>query len=375
MKIVQSSNIKDYILKNIDQVKIFIYYANKYGSGLNSDDIYKSLIRNSYMVKNPFRNERSPSMSFVQTVKDKVSKITVTDFGNSFYSGDCFHFAGIALNKSSNNPRHFVKICKDIIENVGEGDITIPYSHLPVYQREDNIILHVTDRTPNHLDFSFWLNRGIKKDTFTQNISPVESFKIIKDGHVIFSYFHARHDPCYSYFLGVMKGLERYKLYLPYRNKGRFITNNTFNIDDLLKMKPSEDVIFIKSIKDRLLLEQILNSLYIDVPVISLSSENVIFSKKEINIINKFYKNKYSLLDNDKAGLDNMQRLKTEYSLHPLYIINSIKEVYPEFIPENVINDSVIIHRDIPKDLSDFCKKYGYEHTINIVKHLISTLL
>ncbi len=373
MKLFLSGNIKDYILKNIDQVRIFEYYGNKYGNGLSIHDINKSIIINSYLVRNPLRNDPNPSMSFYKEMKNGEFKVIATDFGNSFYSGDCFHFAGIALKLNSNNPKHFIKICKHIIENV-TNQISISTQSLPVTYRENQeVLIDIGIRNWNNKDFRYWFSYGITKERIESNIIPIQTFELMINGESRLRYYYTYNDPCYAYYLGNMKNIERYKLYFPFRKKNpRFITNNTLSIDDIKYMKPCETVIFIKSIKDRILLSQILNELYIiSIQVIAISSENSRFSKDELNIINKFYKYKYSLFDNDKTGLDNMIWYKQEYGIMPLYLINGIRNISPEIIPTQLINDDVIIHKDIPKDLSDISKRLGYNSAYKIVENLL----
>lgn len=378
MKLLNNLNIKQYILDNIDQVDIFVYYGNNYGrGGLTASDIHTSITRNSFMVKNPYRVDKDPSLSFVKY----NDKITATDFGNNYYSGDCFHFAGVGLGLNSNNPKSFVTICKHIIAHVNVNGVVANYkptTELPDTVITDNVVIVPVFRDFMVKDYNYWIPIGITKDGIHNNILAVKSFELIVDGELKMRYYHSYNDPCYAYFLGFINGLYRYKLYLPFRGgkKKKFITNNRFPFDDLLRMKPEENVILIKSIKDRILMTQILNELSVSgIQVIATASENLKLTPEFETMVKSLYRRVYTLFDNDKTGFDNMSFCKIEYGYAPIYLIHSIKELYPEYIPRHLLNESVIIHKDIPKDLSDISKKYTYSTAVNIVKHLLNQLI
>lgn len=372
------SGIKEYVLANINQVEIFVYYANTYGAGkLIANDVVKSLHRNSYMVQNPLRPDTTASLSF----RMDGNKIIATDFGNNYYSGDCFHFAAIALGLHCNNPRHFIKVCKDIINNVTGENVAIAISNAEKLEKLKNKVeLDIGVRNFTLQDYKIWMPWGITKESLHREVIAVQSYELHINNNVKSRYYHSYGDPCYAYNLGTMKGINRYKLYFPLRrhkNAIRFITNNHFNIDDIIRMKECKHGILIKSIKDRILLNQILAELYIidTVHSIAISSESVILSDKEVNLINKLYKYTSTFFDNDKSGLDAMINYRHAYGYNSIYQSYLIRAVYPELIPSHLQHETVIVHKSIPKDLTDFCKTYGYDMTVNLIKQLLNDLL
>lgn len=365
--------IKDYILDTIDQIDIFVYYGSVYGNGLSKEDVVTSINRNSYKVKNPLRVERKPSFSFRKELQDGIVKVVAHDFGNNFYSGDCFNFAGIALHLNCNDGKDFIKICKHILDNVTKDKHIVSNRNTEVIPKQlDNFEIIPFDRDFTSRDYKFWESIGIIKHNIDRHVMPIQSFELYRDEERIGQYFDSYKDPCYGYYLGLMKERHRYKLYLPYRTNRRFITNNIFAIDDIRRIKPNRICILIKSIKDRILLSQILNEMYItDIQVIAISSEAAVLSAKELQILKRFYEDVYVLFDNDKAGINAMSRMNKDYGFMPLYLIHSIKTLYEYIIPIDIRKDDVIIHDDIPKDLSDFSKGYGYSMTKELTTHLI----
>lgn len=367
MKFYNTFSIRDYILKNINQVDIFAYYFE-----LPQYDIYKSLTVNSFMLLNRLRQDDTPSLSF----RRDGDKVYVKDFGNDYFSGDCFHIAGTKLGLNSNYPAHFKLICDNIINNV-KAEIVIGKREIPVSRRsEDNVIIEPYIREFTLRDYNFWTNFHLKKDNIDRNVQCVESFEMIVADELVATYNYKKEDPCYLYQLGTMKGVPRYKLYFPKRSKVRFITNNIFAIDDITRIRKNEKCILIKARKDRFLMDQIIRELYLtNISVIAVSYEGARFTQQELNLLHSMYKEIFVLYDNDKAGLDNMIFCKKEYSFQPLYIISAIKELNPELIPDHIKTDTVLLHKDIPKDICEFAWKHDYNQTVNIVKHLINQTL
>lgn len=351
MKFIDSKNLKGFILNSIDQIDILAYYL-----GINEMDIHQCIQDTSRKISNPLRIDKHPSVGFMT----KSNTIRMKDFAREEYSGDCFHIAGLRLGLDSNEPKHFVTICKDIIDklivNGYQSKIWTPPTSGP---NQLKII-----RDPSHIDLLVrdWHSRDVKfweqyhlsiADLNYHKVYPVFSMDI-KNYHYTFR----STDPAYAYYLGMHKGERIFEIYFPNRRKSstRFITNNKLPIKKYENLKGGDVVIVSKSVKDYMVISKIMQTV-LQLPLLFLngspridniiiSSETAVLSNKLLSTIHNMYPIKIMMPDNDEVGFELGRRYKDNFDMY--------------YTDDNEA-----------KDVSDYVKIYGVNKTIIMLSELI----
>lgn len=332
--------LKDTIL-SLNQEEIYSLYLS-----IPVADINWSTLNNSNKIANSHRNENNPSMSF----RWFGDKLIARDFGDSRYNGDVFRVVGYIINKNCMETEDFIDICNDILETY----YSKKHKKKKDYEiiKDDSCIKDI-DFTPRLLqkrDYDYFNSFGILNRNILDNVTPVLRYSI--NGKVT-GYRNSYTDPCYHYTVNYKFS----KLYFPFRNKKspypRFITNNILALDDITDIRKCKDCIIVKSIKDKMLLNQILELLNIkDILILTASSEistlplNILYLLKE-NVEH----NIYSMFDIDNTGMTSMELLQSNYDIKS------------------------IIFSTLAKDPTDYCKSYGYNNTINTFKIHINLII
>lgn len=326
-------DLKSWIIANIDQRIIFSKYLN-----IHLDDINNSIV-NHIKICNNYRNETHPSLSFRYYGEKLISR----DFGDSRFSGDVFEVVGYITNNDFRNKYGFVDICEHIIKTCSSETnmfYTIKKEEQKELNKKDTIIEYVI-RTPTNRNYDFYKQFGITEEYFNKNIDVVDSYYI---NNKFSSYKYSNTDPCYAYRVNPNKT----KLYFPFRTKcnTRFITNNRVIIENLDKLSDKDYTIIIKSIKDKILFDRILNEKGItNIQVLSSASETVKITKQLYKILLKHTNSRkiYSLFDSDNTGITNMKHLEETLGIIPIYFTLGYNS----------------------KDPTDMCKQYGYNKVFN----------
>ena len=348
MKFTTTNKLVNYINSNIDEAEIFSKYLN-----IPISDIYKCINDKSYRINNPLRNDKNPSLGFIYVSVRNKNKLYAKDFANPFYVGDCYYFVGIVLGLHCNIPRDFVNICKNIIQNHKTGNIRVTAKSEPIKIKQHNITtIDVEKRTFDKYDLAYWNTYGITKNLLIkEDVFPVNKFWI---NNVLQDYYYEITNPCYAYYLGY-NNTDLWEVYRPLESKyNKFRTNNTNDLKELYKISSKNNLIITKSKKDLMLLKRLLlDTGIIDTDVLYMSEGNKLKTSTKI-YINQHYKNVFINFDIDITGINTMKLFNKlyGYSLFP-------------FIPSNIPDIS-----NYPKDISDFCKKYGYNNTLKLFNYL-----
>ena len=346
MKFLTNSQLKSYIDNNIPHTDILSKYLN-----ISMSTIFKCLNNRNYKINNPLRIDDNPSLGF-QFLNDKLY---CKDFANPFYSGDIYHIVGMTLHLNCNNSKDFVKICKHIINTFDNND-DISISKINIKPTTINNMyvskIDIIKRRWNKDDWLYWNKRGIKSKTLLKsNIYPIEGLSINDlDQH----YVYTKNDPAYAYYLG-RDLYHLWEIYRPFADKkNKFRTNNKKALKELYTIRYNENLIITKSKKDKTLILQILDELYITNTDVLYTSEGSKLNSNLRNLIETYYNNIYINFDIDIAGIKGMQFYKTEYNY----------KLFP-FITEEIYKLG-----NMPKDISDFCYKFGYNNTKKLFNNL-----
>lgn len=349
MKFITSNKLGNYIHSNISEADIFSKYL-----GISIIDIYKCINDRSHRVNNPLRDDKNPSLGFLYTsVKGKL-RLYAKDFANPFFVGDCYYFVGIILGLHTNIPEDFVKICKHIIHNfkITEGRSLI--HHEPVVHEEIITSIDIEKREWDKYDIAYWASYGITLDVLNdEQVYPVNKFWV---NNRLQDYFYQVTNPCYAYYLGHNK-VDLWEIYRPFDEKfNKFRTNDKNDIKELHTVRQTYNLIITKSKKDKLLLKRLIADIKLTkIDVLYTSEANKLKSSTKL-IIDENYRNVYVNFDIDMTGINGMRYFHKQYSYN----------IFPF-----IVNNFEYAH-DYPKDISDFCKRYGYANTLKMFHYLIN---
>lgn len=337
--------LRDTIL-SLQQEKIYSIYF-----GIPITDINWSTVNNWNKLKNPFREDKDPSLSF----KWYGNKLIVRDWGDSAYSGDVFKVVGFILNMNCFNGEQFIKICEKIYNDYYKYK-DLSTNEIVVLAREKEITtITCKFRTIMKRDYDFFLSFGITKHSVDKYVKAVSRYSV---NDKLTGYKNSSKDPCYFYTIN------KYftKLYFPNRNKKsvypKFVTNNNLQLDDITDITPCNDIILVKSIKDKMLALQFLQTEKIDfnndIRIHVCSSESSSLKSTIVDVLKHNCKCRiYSMFDADKTGIEGMEVLLKMYGIQPLYFSTNPKA----------------------KDPTDFYKEFGYAKTHNVFKQVFNNII
>lgn len=309
-------------------------------------DINWSASRYNNKLSNPFREDSDPSLSFAWFGQ----KLIVRDFADPTYSGDIFKVVGFIMNLNYNIPAQFVEICNNIIYRVS-NKVTPKNNEYEIINKQKSItIIDTKVRRLQRRDYDYFISYYITAKYVDKYVTAVMRYSI--NGFTT-NYANTPRDPCYQY-----KVNSKYtKLYFPNRIRNssspRFITNNIFPFDDITDIFKCSDIIIVKSIKDKMLLLQLMEELnIIDICILTASSETATFTFKQITFVRNHTKyNIYSIYDTDKVGILSMNVLESQYGVKKL-----------------------IFSADA-KDPTDYAKRYGYSKTKKLFLEKIQLII
>jgi len=333
--------LRDTILK-LNQEQIYSIYFS-----ISVHDISWSTISNFNRLHNPYREDDNPSLSF----KWYGDKLIVRDWGDSRYSGDVFKVIGYIQNRNCYVNSQFVDICNQILDDYYKYKSSDTEEYKIISKEKTINTIDCKLRILQKRDYSFYNSFGITNRSVNANVEAAMRYSI---NDKVTGYRNAYNDPCYKYTINTYFT----KLYFPNRNKKslypRFVTNNILQIDDITEIQPSADIILVKSIKDKMLANQFLDTLSErTIRVHTSSSESPTFQSNIIQLLrtNTAY-NIYAMFDGDSTGLNSMQTLETEHNIKPLIFSTNPNA----------------------KDPTDFHREFGYDKTFLIFKQLISQI-
>lgn len=325
----------------LNQEEIYALYF-----GIPVVDINWSASRFNHKLSNPFREDNDPSLSFAWY----GTKLIVRDFADPSYSGDIFKVCGYIMNLNYTIPAQFVEICNNIISK---------YYKEPIFRSNEHEIL-IKQKTITNIDVKFrnlqkrdydYFRRYYIKDKVVNSMTQAAIRYSIND--YMTNYRNDPRDPCYVYNVNT----KFIKLYFPYRlrnsDKPRFITNNVLPIDDITSLKPCNDILMVKSIKDKMLCLQMLDYFNItDICIQTASSETSSFPAKVLNFLkSQVQHNIYGMFDADEAGINAMNINELQYGIKSLVFSYNAK------------------------DPTDFAKSYGYNKTLKTFKEHIDYII
>lgn len=332
--------LKERVL-DLDQESIYASYFE-----ISKDDVSWSASRYSNKLSNPYREDNNPSLSFAWF----GNKLICRDFADPAYSGDIFKVVGYILNMNYTIPEQFVDICKHILSKSINEKVIISNESTIISKQKSITKITTRSRSLQKRDYYYYRQYCINDKLIDNMVTGVLRYSI---NDFDTNYSNNPKDPCYSYTINS----KFTKLYFPQRlrhsDKPRFITNNILPIDDITSIFKCNDILMVKSIKDKMLCMQMLEDLSIkDICLQTASSETSSFSNKIINVLNSHKQhNIYGMFDADIAGLKAMDMNELQHGIKPLIFSHNAK------------------------DPTDFAKAYGYSKTLKTFKEHIDYII
>lgn len=285
--------------------------ANNILSRISEYDIYRYYIGHDFTLKklfpSPFRPEKVGSFNIFATGNGLLRH---KDFGDSYYSGNCFKFVQQMYGLDFNNA--LIKISKDFGLGIGvTKDTTVDYgSAIKEYIQSENssileeseveeirdtrVRIHVQAKPFSTEELKYWGRYGITlQDLNANNIYSVD--KLYINGRLIRNWTKEFRF-AYHYIDG---GEEFFKIYSPYSNGYKWISNvpvrKPLNFQKLPQNSPT--IIIAKSKKDKMIIEKI----HSDVYEVQKEGKEVIAPELD-SFFDEFYDQKLCFFDSDETG-------------------------------------------------------------------------
>lgn len=367
--IVTRFSLKAYILENISQIEL-LSKLFEVSEGVITDGL------NGKYIHNTIRGERHASVKLKYCIdnKTKLSKIYITDYGDSRYIGDCFAIAGLKFGLNVNNNVDFILICKKLLSltytnslnNTNNIDITIKTLN----------VINITSRPATRVDYKFAESLGLTLKEFlyfTKGVLVDTAYMSTKKYQNKIIYTHTASDICIAYIIGIHMNIPIIKLYFPFRKKGnslpKFITNNPFPFDDLSKFKPADILILIKSKKDYAV---ILKHLFKNKRFLQLQQEySIVFrvvssevpnlSSIQALTLQSLYKYIFLYTDWDNQGCITASYYRRTFGIIPIMLTNG--------------SHSSVDFAETAKDISDYRIIHNETKLINLFDNAITHIL
>lgn len=291
-------NVK-FILGQITDAMIFRLYFGPFKLG----DIYLSKLR---------KDDTRPSAGFYLSKSDKL---TYHDFGNGDRL-DCFAYAQKWFEKISGNSFTFAETVNQIAKDFGlTENKTNPLSQ-KILQELEQIDKDVKGQTKIHFVSEKWTNKNLQFWN-EYKINPdelrLEQYYAIKKLYINGKFIpNPTNEPKYALTVpnpNKKEGGRLTKVYAPYAADPKLKWINNIPLDIPFGMETldydSPFIFGVKGGKDLIVIKKFLPS------VLGTQNENPFsFSKKLLRRIDFFFSEKYLGWDNDKTGLEGMEKMR-----------------------------------------------------------------
>ena len=304
MKLIENSNLKEYILKNYDQVSVFALYLE-----IPENEINYCLQNKNYKISNPLREDKDPSLGFMVILDKNTSmyKLKMHDWADTDYRGDIFALVGKIRSLNSNIGSEFIIICKDIINTMDTKTIQSTKAIMPNSKQELFTSIHIEPRLWNSKDINLWNSFGLPFNEHQHIIFPLKHSFISN----YCNYYYNEEDPGYAWISGYYDDKTLYTLYFPYRTgkdkfKPRFIKNNKFYpIECIHELRPADILVLTKAYKEKLLITRLLPRIEKEhtIQVSNFTSESIILSNEFVIKLYDIFPTVVTNTDFDYTGL------------------------------------------------------------------------
>ena len=278
----------------------------------------------------PLRKDRKPTASFYRNSK---GDLIFHDFGIGFHE----NFIGVVMYLYHCD---YQKALHIIAEDFGYVDKVSDTPRIKIIQETEVIsekqetLIQIEKRPFTDTELKWWQSFGITAET-------LHKFKVHACKNVFLNgnYFcsSSPYNPIYGYYGGKLNKSELWRIYFPKKKSFRFISNWNGRMIQGAKQLPKtgELLVITKSLKDCMLLHEL------GIPAIAPCSEVSFVNKTQLSHLKNRFKQIVVFYDNDYTGVT---------------FLNKIKKKYPDLFY------FIIPRKYGVKDISDYCKKYGFNN-------------
>lgn len=313
----------DYILSRITEEDIFAKYL--------------CAVEYDRLVCNPMRTDKKPTASFYINSRNKL---IFHDF-NGFFHGDCF--AAVQKQYNLNFREVLIKIANDFgIGNNITSNTTVPSRYEIIRKQKIPAKIQVKIQPWTDIDKQYWKSYNLNSKILDKyGVSSVSDVWL--NNKLYYSYKDS--DPAYVYYFG--GGF--YKVYFPFREENRFITNtNNFIIQGYEQLPEKYDFLVItKSLKDVLVLDSL------GIPSIAPQAEAYNLPEDIIIILKERFKKIVVNYDFDYTGVKSANKVRKTFGIEPLFLTNG--------------RFNSIDYKS--KDIADYIQKNGLEKTKELINN------
>jgi len=301
-------------------------------------DIFRAYIINFKKINHLFKSELRNDVNPTCAIYLKGDNLKYKDFASPEIL-DCFSYVMVKYNLTFYEAMQRIaldfqlKLSFNPTINTSSLKATT-YNYTISEEDRKKSVIKVIPRKWSELDKRYWNSKyGITiKELQKYNVLPLEGFFI--NG----TYFHSPNNYkaiTYGYYLGTNEQGELWKIYRPFKEKGKgkWFTNVS-NEDVILgndQLVESDLLIITKSLKDIIIFSKL------NLVAISPQAEGHLIQESVLNTLKERYKKIIVIFDNDKSGKGNAEKYKELYGFNTY------------FFPTET------------KDASDFVEHYGLE--------------
>lgn len=354
MKLIDTSNLKQYILETYDQIDIFATYLE-----IPENDINYCLQHLSNKISNPLREDKDPSLGFKAILDKQTSmyKLKMYDFADPYYRGDCFDLVGIIHSLHSNKSLEFITICRDIIHTMQTRTLNRNINDIiPKQTHEIFTAIHIEPRLWNKKDINLWNSFGLLFNEIKHLVFPLKHSFISN----YCDYTYTESDPAYAWIVGYYDGKTLYKLYFPFRSgkeqfKPRFKTNNKYYpLECIHEIRPADILVITKSYKEKLLIKKLMYRIKKEhtIEISNFTSESIVLSDNFVLKLYDIFPTVVTNTDFDYTGLYTSGKHKRKFGMI-------------RFIPTNGKYNTYDFGG---KDLCEIYNKHGDQYCVDLIQ-------
>tara|TARA_R110002167_G_scaffold177167_2_gene376935 strand:+ start:11575 stop:12552 length:978 start_codon:yes stop_codon:yes gene_type:complete len=321
-------NTKNLIIndRDIPSYWVFQHYLN----------LPETLTGQNIKIKSIFNpNEKTPS--FCIYVDKNIQQYKFKDFSTG-KSGNKIDLIKILFDLEY--PYALMKMINDYNKDIKTSD----FKKIEFSPKSNWEVDFIKPRLWSEADSKFWLSFRIGMTMLTEyNVKPIEYYTLIKEDTDDIKSLKIEGKAIYAYF---DKDDELYKIYRPESGKYKFNKVKPYlqGYDQLKFNQPY--LVICSSLKDAMCLK----GMGYNIEVVAPDSENVMIKQYIIDHLKKKYKKIITLFDNDKAGLEAVEKYNKIYNL-----------------------DGFVIN--LSKDISDAMKEHGFDAVHQHLKPLLKETL
>lgn len=316
---------KEDILNQVNEEDVFCYYM-----GLASIP--------SNLVLSPIREDKHPTCSFFRSKKGIL-------YLKDFATNDCINCFNL-VQKLYNCSFH--KALEIIASDLGiKGSIkaerSLKLSKTSIFKNKSPSTIQIEAQDFTDYDIKWWSQYNISPTLLKKY--NVYSCKYVFLNESVFAK-SSNKCPIYAYYFGKKDNKEIFKIYMPKRKIGKWISNVSSNIIQGIRQIPhkGELLVITKSLKDCICLRTL------GIPAIAPHSECLFLTNEQLDKLKIRFKTIVVLYDRDKTGMKRMADIRKE---HP--------ELLYALMPKETES----------KDFTDYVSKVGIDKAKELVREYI----